>query len=227
MYYVRPNQQVVDVGKTEQVDIIIVDEEMSKILDKRTEKMEKHRFLVQCTNIESRDFDYIKSDITQIERSKQYLRIWESKEKRSNLRLKVKFKMEPPNINYENDIGKGIQNDIGKGIYKLDNKLQQNNGDNMQQSPTNNEKEKYSSSDNTEYIIDELKALQIKFDQVVEYTVHLTNERDNIVIELEKYKRESAIKKSSESVRGIHNENDGNMKDKISNADKKIGHEVY
>jgi hypothetical protein len=191
---------------------------------KKTEKMEKHRFLVQCKNIESRDFDYIKSDITPIERNNQYSRIWESKENRSNLRLKVKFtNILSTNLNNEND----------KGITKLQNTPRQNNVNNKQQTPSNNENnfssdnnENNSSGDNNENIIEELLTLQRKFDQVVEYTVHLTAERDSIVSQLEDCKRESSMKKSSGLVRGMHNEGDGYMNDVITNADKKKEHEV-
>jgi hypothetical protein len=62
-YYVRPNQQVVDVGKTEEVVIVLVDAECARFLECAArgvpEKLDKHRFLVQTKTLEDAEYDAI------------------------------------------------------------------------------------------------------------------------------------------------------------------------
>ena len=62
-YYVRPNQQVVDVGKTEEVVIVLVDAECTRFLESAArgvpEKLDKHRFLVQTKTLEDAEYEAI------------------------------------------------------------------------------------------------------------------------------------------------------------------------
>lgn len=59
-YYVRPNQQMLDVGQTEDVTILLVDTECSRFLDQAAineeEKVDKHRFLVQSKTLDDAEY---------------------------------------------------------------------------------------------------------------------------------------------------------------------------
>lgn len=78
-------------------------------------------------------------------------------------------------------------------------------------------------SNSPEVIFSELQTLRKKYDAVVEYTVHLTAERDNIVAQLEDIQRELTHERSNKKQRGGDGNSGSNRLDKV---EKKIVEKV-
>eukprot|EP01039_Chlorochromonas_danica_P011198 gene11198-12486_t len=93
-YNVRPNQQILDVGKTEEVSIILIDTEcnLDQLAMNQEEKTGKHRFLVQSKVIEDSVYERL-SKLDPAARADELTKIWEgSKDDRKNIKLKVEFR---------------------------------------------------------------------------------------------------------------------------------------
>ena len=67
-YYVRPNQQIVKPGATEEVSIVLVDNECNRFIEAHEsgneERLDKHRFLVQSKPISESDFTRISANFS-------------------------------------------------------------------------------------------------------------------------------------------------------------------
>ena len=228
-YYVRPNQATLEVGKTEDVVIIIVEEESNKFLDQAANnesvKLEKHRFLVQSKAISEEEYALIQG-LTPVQRSNEYTKIWNTgaKDDRSNIKLKVDFAYPDASSNKGNvynskDVSSGASSgakkpggnsDLGQNDAPAESSFSRGENAGMYDDvgKFNDESRGVRGAAPLEkegvgevYI--ELQNLRKKFDAVVEYTVHLTADRDNIVAQLTETKRElSGLRSSGEAAGG-------------------------
>lgn len=191
-YYVRPNQQMLPAGKTEDVKILLVETECDRFLDQaaanKEEKLDKHRFLVQSKIIGENDYTRILT-IPVEQRSDEFSKLWEgSKDDRKNIKLKVDFKY--PDATAASTPSSGKSTTMPPVSENVRSKL---SVDNPSNTPSANGTGDESSMGNN---LAELQALRKKYDAVVEYTVHLTAERDAIVSQLDTSQRELAKEKN-------------------------------
>jgi len=181
-YFVRPNQSILDIGQSENVSIVLVEGECNRFLDQvalnKIEKLDKHRFLVQSTVLNDDDFDRI-SLLPVADRTDEYTRVWDSssKDEKKNFKLKVEFQY---NDDRNNEVNPSPQtNKINENAENLRSKLLRSNNNTT-----------IDSNDNVSALKNEYEALKKKYDAIVEYTVHLTAERDTIVAQLEETQRD-------------------------------------
>lgn len=194
-YFVRPNQQMLDVGQTEEVSIALVDTECSRVLknygrDGRTEKLDKHRFLVQTRHLADEDFERI-SACAPSEKHDELAKIWNSgttstKDDKRNHKLYVRY-------DYPSAHEMASTTDAAEtgGVDSAKTRT----------SSTAASGEKEAVGEQSAEEVSELEALKSKYDAIVEYTVHLTAERDMIVTQLELMKKEynSELKQSKKA----------------------------
>jgi len=205
-YYVRPNQQMLDVGQSEDVAILLIDTECAKFLDQpnaHSEKLEKHRFLVQSKAIEPSEYTRI-SELHQNLRSDEFSKIWEGpKDDRKNIKLKVEFKYpevtssvsSAPNPVAASAPNPGVAeiNDLRSRIADVGSSIP--SGRREDNAPSGGASSPFVTH-SPDILFTELQSLRKKYDAVVEYTVHLTAERDAIVQQLETSQRELIKEKS-------------------------------
>jgi hypothetical protein len=123
----------------------------------------------------------------------QFTKAWSSgnNEDRKNVRLKVNFQYDDkPNIRKNENI-------LSDNAEILKNKLSRIEAS-IPTSPTND-------AIKNDAILSELLALRKKYDSVVEYTVHLTSERDTIISQMEELQKElnrERQKKKGDNVKG-------------------------
>jgi len=195
-YFVRPNQQVLNVGQVEEVAIIMVDTECNHYLDQvatRTEeKLDKHRFLVQSRVIEDADYNRI-LDLPSSQRGDELSKLWDGpKNDNRSVKLKVEFVL-PDRTPKADSASRRPAATVSENVENVRSKLS-----------INEPSENYSSviTANPDSIFSELQALRKKYDAVVEYTVHLTAERDAIVAQLESAQRELNREKTKKKTDG-------------------------
>jgi hypothetical protein len=186
-YYVRPNQQIMDIGKSDEVTIIIVEEYSNRYLELAQtggiENLEKHRFMIQAKVISDDDYNNMER-MTASQKSDEYQKIWNSEPKDD--RFSIKFKAV---FNYSNT------NDIKSSPNT-------NNYDANNDAKSNKEKRNVKSPP-SENVLEEIVNLRSKLDEVVVYSVYLTAERDTIVSQLEDAKRELSTYKNDKSKSSI------------------------
>mmetsp|Transcript_11985 Transcript_11985/g.12913 ORF Transcript_11985/g.12913 Transcript_11985/m.12913 type:complete len:291 (+) Transcript_11985:130-1002(+) len=194
-YYVRPNQQILDAGSSEDVNILLVDTECNRFLDQiaanenNTDKLEKHRFLVQSKVIDEDQYDRIRI-LPSAEKTDELSKLWDGpKDDKKNIKLKVDFKY-PDNL-INSPITKPMTT-IPENIESIRNKINPKSSSDNNSNSNNN----IPSNSSPEVIFSELQNLRKKYDAVVEYTVHLTAERDSIVNQLDLVQRELNKEKS-------------------------------
>jgi len=182
-YYVRPNQQIVDVGQTEEVAIVLAEQAASK--DPSLEKLDKHRFLVQSKAISDEHFENIKN-MKPTERALEYTKIWDDSQKddRKNIKLKVEFQYADKDTAVQKD---AAYQSAASTPVRNSNGAETVRGV-LARPPGTDEHLSGNSADSGK----ELEALKKKYDAVVEYTVHLTAERDTILAQLEVAQRQLA-----------------------------------
>jgi hypothetical protein len=135
------------------------------------EKVEKHRFLVQSKVVDDDDFQRIKV-LPSAEKTDELSKLWDGpKDDKRNIKLKVEFKY-PENLS--NSPHRPATN-ASENSEAIRNKLKS---------------EPIPISSSPEVIFSELQNLRKKYDAVVDYTVHLTAERDSIVNQLDAVQRE-------------------------------------
>jgi len=195
-YFVRPNQQVLNVGQVEEVAIIMVDTECNHYLDQvatRTEeKLDKHRFLVQSRVIEDADYNRI-LDLPSSQRGDELSKLWDGpKNDNRSVKLKVEFTL-PDRTPKADSASRRPAATVSENVENVRSKLS-----------IHEPSENYSSviAANPDSIFSELQALRKKYDAVVEYTVHLTAERDAIVSQLESAQRELNREKTKKKTDG-------------------------
>lgn len=174
-YYVRPNQSVLEVGAKEEVVIALVDTECNRFLADyaadKAEKVDKHRFLVQAKCISDEQYTRLNA-LKPSERGDEYNKLWEDSPKNDRkLKLKVEFSYPPASRSPSSGALK-TESDVAKQLARSDAPL--------------------STGSSYEAVLGELQTLRKKYDAVVEYTVHLTAERDTLVGQLEEYKKDAA-----------------------------------
>jgi len=217
-YYVRPNQQILSAGQVEDVAILMVEAECNRFLDSvalgDVEALDKHRFLVQSRMIDEQDYDRIYS-MPSAQRSDEFAKLWDGpKDDRKSVKLKVEFAYGADTFR-EGEARRGAKapkpfSTVSENVESVRSRL----------GATESARDD-SGVSTPEAIFAELQSLRKKYDAVVEYTVHLTGERDAIVSQLESAQRELAKEKAKK--RGDSSSSNGKG-DK--NADKKIVEKV-
>lgn len=232
-YFVRPNQQIVDAEQTEEVTIVLVESECNRFLDlvasDQTEKLDKHRFLVQSKIIDEDTFQTI-SNLSHNLRADEYSKIWDSgngKDDRKNQKLKVEFRYPtygtragvttPQNLKSPELISptsasgtaatlpESVEN-VRKRISKIDHF--------PASASINRDSVLSSDSGSNEPLFTELQTIRKKYDAVVEYTVQLTAERDYQSAQLEELRRELSREKARKRAP------EGNRGGKVSGGDR-------
>jgi hypothetical protein len=167
---------------------------ISRFLDmsdeERAESLEKHRFLVQSKVISDQLYNKI-LNLPPNGRADEYQKVWEttSKNDKKNQKLKVEFKLVDVASDDSANVNKPAPS-IAENVEMVRNRIS-----NME----NSSEHKHVHPDltgNPDAIIAELQSLRKKYDAVVEYTVHLTAERDYHFSQLEEVRREYAREKS-------------------------------
>eukprot|EP01041_Mallomonas_annulata_P013183 gene13183-27882_t len=196
-YYVRPNQQIVDVDKTEEVTIVLVDSECNRYLDQIADdqadkQLDKHRFLVQTKVIDDLTFNKI-SSLPQNARADEYTKLWDGgKDDKKNQKLRVEFTL--PKSSEDGTGGTDSARSTNTPLNSVSESM-----DSVRRrlpKPDSTSSSKISENATPETIFGELQNLRKKYDAVVEYTVHLTAERDFHFSQLEELKRELNKEKS-------------------------------
>ena len=177
--------------------------------EERAESLDKHRFLVQSRAITDQLYNKI-LNLPPNGRADEFQKLWEnaSKTEKRNQKLKVEFnlidavsedsQMVPPTPTIAENV-EMVRNRISNLENSSDGKHVHHPID---------------LNGNPDAIISELQSLRKKYDAVVEYTVHLTAERDYHFSQLEEVRREYAREKSrrKSGSDGSSNNNSGSMK---------------
>lgn len=175
-----------------------------------SDKLEKHRFLVQSKIIENAEFARL-SELHPQQRAEEFTKIWDGpKDDRKNIKLKVDFKFPEATASTASSAPAPSTIVLG-GVASESNdlraRLSAEANASAPASRTTREETTGSSSPfvthSPDILFTELQSLRKKYDAVVEYTVHLTAERDAVVQQLETSQREllkeKSKKKSGES----------------------------
>lgn len=196
-YYVRPNQQILDVDQSEEVTIVLVDVECNRYLDQLAvdqadKQLEKHRFLVQSKSIDDSTFDKI-SALSHNNRTDEYNRIWDSgKDDRKNQKLKVEFIIPESSGTTKDERDSSAPLSVSEQMEVVRKRLPKSESSgttSILPIPEN-------IASNPDLLFAELQNLRKKYDAVVEYTVHLTAERDFHFTQLEEMRRDLNKEKS-------------------------------
>ena len=179
--------------------------------EERTEALDKHRFLVQSAMITDQIYNKI-LNLPPNARADDFTKVWESvsKNDRKSQKLKVEYNLvdvvtdEPTDVQQHPSVSENVES-VRSRISNLENSVDKHS----------HPVELPSSPD---AIVAELQSLRKKYDAVVEYTVHLTAERDYQLSQLEEVRREYAREKSR---RKSGNDGGGNIKQR--NAEKSSG----
>lgn len=203
-YYVRPNQQVLSPGQSEDVAVVLVEAECNRFIEQGDisgKTISNHRFLVQSKPIDTASFEAV-SVASQSQKPVEFSKFWEAapKEERKNHKLKVDFVF-PNSHNPLPTVHEGaeLESPISANVDNIRKKL--SSEEPMVSNSLNN-----SVAGTPEALLAELQSLRKKYDAIVEYTVHLTAERDYHFSQSEEKRsaeeklRERSKKKSSDSV---------------------------
>lgn len=195
-YYVRPNQQIVKPGATEEVSIVLVDNECNRFIEAHEsgneERLDKHRFLVQSKAISEGDFTRI-SAMSSTNRADEYTKFWGSgkTEDAQSHKLKVEFiYADISRSNSSSSSRTGVN--IGTRSGRVSSSM---GGDAAASDPTTGGMGGMSSDmkgyeGDPDQAFAELQSLRKKYDDVIAYTVHLTAERDSLITQIEEARRE-------------------------------------
>lgn len=242
-YYVRPNQQILEIGQSEDVAIVLVDTEsnrfLDQLLDDKPEKLDKHRFLVQSRALTDDEFIHIKNS-NPTQRTEEFTKIWEisQKDEKKNIKLKVEFqypsadKLSSGSMSQQQVIPevlpvetKGGSTNISENVENVRSKYAKISSSIPDNNPGN-------IGGGADSVRNEFEGLRKKYDAVVDYTVHLTAERDTIIAQLEECQRELsrelAMKKRGGGVssEGIATGSSVKHADKLD-KDKRITHQGF
>jgi hypothetical protein len=157
--------------------------------EERTESLDKHRFLVQSKAITDQLYNKI-LNLPPNGRADEFQKVWEnsSKNEKKNQKLKVEFNL----IDVVTDDSGVVAPTptIAENVETVRNRIS------SMESSSDSKHTHIDLSGNPDAIISELQSLRKKYDAVVEYTVHLTAERDYHFSQLEEVRREYAREKS-------------------------------
>lgn len=207
-YYVKPNQTVLAPGESIEVGIAVNEENARKLDSTPTSDLANHRFMVQATEVSvdavTRMRGLDNTDITA-----EYSRIWQNaaKDKSPNVKLKVNFDVisSSADVSNKGNVASSRANDD-------DVRAAAPNGlADLQHSST--------PGDALSGIVDtdapskdlqsELQNLRKRFDAVLEYTCHLTAERDSIVAQLKETKAKTDRQLARDSEKSVIDANSG------------------
>jgi hypothetical protein len=209
---------------------------LDQIAQHTEEKLDKHRFLVQSRIVDDSDYNRI-SALPTSQRSDevrpyqtslfrrslvlcshslvQFAKLWEGpKDDRKSLKLKVEFQLPDAtksNTDANRESTRRATPSVSENVESIRSRLSANSEGNTQDAQ---------SVASPDAIFSELQTLRKKYDAVVEYTVHLTAERDAIVSQLDTANREltkERSKKRSDSAGGAGGSTKGDK-----GGDKKI-----
>lgn len=167
------------------------------------EKLDKHRFLVLTKEMEDTDFDRIR-DLSSSQRQDEFTKLWAAgpapaKDDKRNMKMHVQYSY--PRAEEESR----------KGRDKESPRKEKASVAHGSPEPYKDSPKGTPGSPGAGAPSSDLEALKTKYDAIVEYTVHLTAERDMIVTQLEVMKKEynnelkqgkKSDKKSSEAGAG-------------------------
>lgn len=216
-YLVRPNQQIVDVGSTEAIVIALTESERKKVLagvrEGKDFDLDSHRFLIQNKILEDERFGSL-NDIPAANRSEEFSRLWSAaKDERPNLKLRVKYTYPDFDKPKSSSATRGAT--VSANVEALRSRLAR-----PQSLPDGD-----AGASDPDTVFSELLSLKEKYDTIVEYTVHLTAERDSIVTQFEdlqrEYAREVSQRKSSGDKSGGSTTSNGGIKTEKSATDKR------
>lgn len=196
-YYVRPNQQIVKPGATEEVSIVLVDNECNRFISAHEsgneERLDKHRFLVQSKAISEGEFTKI-SAMSSTNRADEYTKLWGSgnKEDAQSHRLKVEF-VYAEISSFEASSSSRSGGNIGTRNGRVASTM---GGDAATNDPNSGGmgglSDMKANDSDPDQVFAELQSLRKKYDDVIAYTVHLTAERDSLITQNEETRRELA-----------------------------------
>lgn len=201
-YYVRPNQQVVDVGQSEEVTIVLVETECNRFIqngDAENKNIAVHRFLVQSKPIDAATYDAIMT-LPQQKAAVEFNKIWDTptKEDRKNQKLKVEY-IYPHSQNPLPTVPEGIELESPVQIEKTSQSAS-NFAYDLDRAPPSSYDGAAGSSD---ALLAELQSLRKKYDAIVEYTVHLTAERDYHFTQAEEKRKAEGRDKSQKKTTDV------------------------
>jgi hypothetical protein len=148
----------------------------------QTEKLDKHRFLVMTKEMDDEDFDRI-SLCSASQRQDEFTKLWASgpapaKDDKRNLKMHVHYTYPRPD------------DEQRKSHKDSPRKEKSTGGGHATPEPYKDTSKGTPGSPGSAAGSSDLEALKAKYDAIVEYTVHLTAERDMIVTQLEVMKKE-------------------------------------
>lgn len=185
--------------------ILMVETECNRYLEQvaqhTEEKLDKHRFLVQSRVIDDSDYNRIISLPTS-QRSDEFSKLWDGpKDDRKSVKLKVEFTYPDTSAGPFSDPSSASSTrrapaSVSENVENVRSRLSAG-GEGSAATPGRNADEGIAlGATNPDAIFGELQGLRKKYDAVVEYTVHLTAERDSIVSQLESSQRELTKEKN-------------------------------
>lgn len=213
-YYVRPNQQVLGPGESEEISVVLVDAECNRVLKNLAtvgteENLEKHRFLVMSRIISDENYSAVTSasGATSQERQEGFSKLWTDgeaagEEKGRNHKMRVEFVYPPTS-----GAGTGSESSRGKSAGEAKSTsesvelIRQQLAASVSALGSSSAGAAAGASASTAtvsspgespavYGANDLQILKSKYDTIVEYTVHLTAERDMVSAQLDVLKRE-------------------------------------
>jgi hypothetical protein len=201
-YFVRPNQDILDANQSEDVAVLMVESENNQLLDlaasgaPKSDEDKSHRFLVQSKVISEAEFSRIKST-NPSQKIDELSKLWDgpNKDDKRNVKLKVEF-IYPDQIPVAArapSVASRIPSSVSEGVDNVRSRLARNTV----------EADSVTTSGNPDLILMELQNLRKKYDSVVEYTVHLTAERDSIVGQLESAQKELTNRDKRKKIDGV------------------------
>jgi hypothetical protein len=223
-YYVRPNQQMLGVGKSEDVEIILVDTECNRYLaqldEGKEDKPDRHRFLVQSTIISDEETSRI-MELPATQRNELLSKVWDGKkDDKRNIKLKVEFIT--PNSNNNSSAQRRDNQEDG-----LPQALSSGSSAPTPSIPSSHSSSNSVAASSPEAVFAELQGLRKKYDAVVEYTVSLTQVKDDIVSQLEQTQRDLRRERASNEtlmkggvVKGAGRDSTKNVKVEKKNIEK-------
>ena len=199
-YYVRPNQQMVRVGATEEVSIVLVDNECNRLIEAHArgneESLDKIRFLVQTALVTDGDAARI-SSMSSSARSEEYTRLLSSSSRDNNVvstKMKVEF-IYPQMSSIDTYAATSSTRGSVPAIESIEsmpppvaNTTTSTERSQLPGFPLDNN----NTTSSLDGIVAELQSLRRKYDDVIAYTSHLTAERDWLISQNEETRRELA-----------------------------------
>ncbi len=181
-YYVSPNVDCLKNGEHVKIGVTLVNDECNKFIEKnrlgKPVSVDKHRFKVECAPITAADYDGLKAnELSSKERSEKYNEFLKTV---STDRYALKFRVDftyPPAADLDSPETDVIREPASVSGKSSVNPTATDIGFNDFNGPGYD-------PNSIDAIITELQALRTKYDKVLELTVNLTAEKDNMIARL-------------------------------------------